>query len=161
MTYDGLLLSPLLDRFSTKTGLTLHNKRCLRPTNCRFDDTFNRTIAVQNIQLTSMNNFTNCTILIGHVLSYNIHISSFSPVKLNIRNQLVFPRTETIIDVTLNSTLSRFEIDINIKRCDLNDSPFLLLFIRSIPNLVPIGKGQCQTIDDDATLFIDLDAFPK
>ncbi len=156
MTYDGLVLSTVLDDFSSKSNHILHNKRCLNPTNCRFDDTFNRTMSIQNIKIESVKNFTNYTILIRHVLSYNIKISSFPLIKFLVRNQWVIPRTETIIDVISNTTLFSFDIDMKIRRCDLTDSPFLLLFTRFMPNMVPVGKGQCQAIDDDTILIIDL-----
>jgi hypothetical protein len=161
MTYDGLALSPVLDEFSRKSGYLLRNKRCSNPTNCRFDDTFNRTIAIQNIKIESIKNFTNYTIRIRHVLSYHIRISSFPLIKFIVRNELIIPRIETIIDVISNSTLLSFDIDIEIKRCDLTNSPFLFLFTRLMPNIVPVGKGQCQSIDDDAILIIDLNTFLK
>ncbi len=82
-------------------------------------------------------------------------------IKFIVRNELIIPRTETIIDVISNSTLLSFDIDIEIKRCDLTNSPFLFLFTRLMPNIVPVGKGQCQSIDDDAILIIDLNTFLK
>jgi hypothetical protein len=156
MTFNDLPLSPILDQFSAKSGYELYNKRCFNPTNCTFDDTFNRTIAVQDIEIESIKNFVNYTIIVRHVLSYNIRISSLQSIKLNVRNQLNIPRTETIIDVTLNSPLVLFYIRINIKRCDLIDSPFLLLFTRFMPNMVLTGDGQCQAIDDYTTLIVYL-----
>jgi hypothetical protein len=156
MTFNDLPLSPILDQFSAKSGHELYNKRCFNPTNCTFDDTFNRTIAVQDIEIESMKNFVNYTIIVRHVLSYNIRISSLQSIKLNVRNQLNIPRTETIIDVTLNSPLVLFYIRINIKRCDLIDSPFLLLFTHFMPNMVLTGDGQCQAIDDYTTLIVYL-----
>jgi hypothetical protein len=133
----------------------LRNKWCFLPTICVFDDTFNRTIAVQNIKIESVKNFTNYTILIRHALSYYIRVSSNSSIEFIVRNEWVVPRVETIIDVISNTTLFSFDININIKRCNLTDSPFLLLFTRLISNMVPIGKDRCQTINDNVTLIIE------
>lgn len=161
-TYDNLPLSNVLDQFSAKSGYILHNKRCsMRPTICRFDDTFNRTFPIENIEIKSMNNLVNYTILIRHVLSYNIQISSRSSVKFIVQNQFIFPRTLTIIDIIINSTLTIFDIDIKIRRCDVNDSPFLLLFNRLMTNLILMGGGQCRAIDDDTNLIIDLNTLSK
>ena len=156
ITFDGLALWPVLEDFSAKSGHILHNERCSKPTNCTFDDTFNRTIAVQHIEIESMKDFLNYTIIVRHVLSYNIRVSSFPLIKFAIRDRWNIPRTETIIDITLHSPLSSFNIDIKIRRCDLTDSPFLLLFTRLIPNIVLMGLGQCQAIDDETILNFDL-----
>jgi hypothetical protein len=151
-TYDGLALLPVLDHFSAKSGYILYNKNCSKPTICTFDDTFNRTIAVQHIEVESTDDFLNYTIIVRHVLSYNIRISSFSFGNFTVRNQWNIPRTETIIDV--KSVLSN--IHIRIRRCDLIDSPFLLLFNRLMPNFVLMGASQCQAIVDDTILIIEL-----
>ncbi|CAF0978230.1 unnamed protein product [Rotaria sordida] len=154
-TYDGLALSSVLNDFSAKSGHILHNQRCLRrTTKCTFDDTFNRTIAVQHIKIKSMNNFSDYIIIVQHVLSYNIQVSSFSLIKFLVLNRSNIPRTETIIYVTLNSLSSSFDINIRIRRCDLIDSPFLLLFTRMMSNMVLMGMSQCQAIDDDTILTI-------
>ncbi|CAF0855189.1 unnamed protein product [Rotaria sordida] len=154
-TYDGLALSSVLNDFSAKSGHILHNQRCLRrTTKCTFDDTFNRTIAVQHIKIKSMNNFSDYIIIVQHVLSYNIQVSSFSLTKFLVLNRSNIPRTETIIYVTLNSLSSSFDINIRIRRCDLIDSPFLLLFTRMMSNMVLMGMSQCQAIDDDTILTI-------
>jgi hypothetical protein len=154
ITYDGLVVSTLLDEFSAKTDHIIHNRRCLTVTNCTFDDTFNRTVAVQHVEIESMKNFINYTIVVRHVLSYKIRVSSLPSIKFLVRNQLNISRTETIIDVTLDSPLSSFDINIKIRRCDLLDSPFLLLFTRVMPNIVLTGTGHCQAIADDTTLTI-------
>ncbi|CAF1171455.1 unnamed protein product [Rotaria sp. Silwood1] len=151
-TYDGLALSPVLSDFSAKSGHILHNQRCLKTTKCTFDDTFNRTIAVQHIEIESMNNFSDYIIFVQHVLSYNIQVSSFPFIKFLVLNQSNIPRTETRIYVTLDSSSSLFDINIKIRRCDLIDSPFLVLFTDIMSNMVLMGKGQCQAIDDDTTL---------
>jgi hypothetical protein len=153
-TYNGANVSPVLDDFSAKSGHILRNIRCSNSTICTFDDTFNRIIAVQNIKIESVKNFTNYTIRIRHVSSYYIRVSSDSSITFIIRNNWVLPRTETIIDITLDSALFLFDIDIKVRRCDLTDSPFLLLFTRLISNMVPIGKDRCQAIDDNVTLII-------
>ena len=155
ITYHGLVLSPVLDEFSTRSGHVLHNKQCFRPTNCTFNDTFNRTTAIQQIQIEYMKNSMNYTIVIRHVLSYNIRVSSLPFINFIVRNELNIPRRETIIDVILNSTLFTFEIDIKILRCEISDSPFLLLFTRLMPNIVLMGNGQCQAIEDNVTLIFD------
>jgi hypothetical protein len=108
-----------------------------------------------------MKNFMNYTIVVQHVLSYNIQVLSDPFIKFIVRNQMNIPRTETIIDVTSNSSLFKFNIDIKIKRCDLIDSPFLVLFTRLMTNIVSRGDGQCQTIADDITLNFDLNTLPK
>jgi hypothetical protein len=154
MTRNGANVSLVLNDFSAKSGHILRNIRCSRSTICTFDDTFNRTIAIQNIKIESIKNFTNYKIRIRHVSSYYIRVSSNSSIKFIVRNKWVVPRTETIIDITLDSILSSFDIDINIRRCDLTDSPFLLLFTRLISNMVPIGEDRCQAIDDKVTLII-------
>jgi hypothetical protein len=156
MTYDSANVSLVLDDFSAKSGHMLRNKRCFNSTMCTFDDTFNRTIAIQNIKIESVKNLTNYRIRIRHVLSYHIRVSSNLFITFIVHNKWVVPRTETIIDVTLNSALVLFDfdIDINIRRCDLTDSPFLLLFTRLISNMVPVGEDRCQAIDDKVTLII-------
>ncbi|CAF4233278.1 unnamed protein product, partial [Adineta steineri] len=53
-TYHGLVLSPILDQFSIKSGHKLYNKTCFNSTNCTFDDSFNRQLAVEHIQIESM-----------------------------------------------------------------------------------------------------------
>ncbi|CAF1160173.1 unnamed protein product [Adineta steineri] len=153
-TYHGLVLSPILDQFSIKSGHKLYNKTCFNSTNCTFDDSFNRQLAVEHIQIESMKKIK-YRIRIQHVLSYNIQISSLSNIKLTVQNQFDIPRKETIVDINLYSTISRFEINIKIQRCDVNDSPFLLLFTSLMPNIVLQGEGFCQAIDDDTTLIIN------
>jgi hypothetical protein len=157
LTFSDLALLPILDQFSTQSGHMLRNKQCSSPTDCTFDDTFNRTNAIQDIQIEFLTNFTNHTIIVRHVLSYNIHVSSSFSIEFIVRNQMNIPRTETIIDVVPNKSLLLFGIDIKIRRCDLIDSPFLLLFTRLMPNIVSIGDGKCQAIADDAALLVFLD----
>ena len=119
-----------------------------------FDDTFNRTLAVQDIQIESMKNFINYTIVVRHVLSYNIEVSSPFPIELTVRNQTTTPRTGTIIDIIANLRLYSFSINLNIRRCDLSDSPFLLSLTRSIPNIVPMGDARCSAIEDNTKLVV-------
>ena len=151
-TYDGSALLPILDEFSLKSGYLLSNIKCSTKTNCRFDDTFNRSIAFQMI---SIEYLTNYTIRIEHLLSYHIKVSSIYPIEMNIENENVIPRNETLIHIQINPLINSFDIDIQIKRCHLNDSPFLLLFHRLMTNMALLGKGQCQSIDDQAILIID------
>ena len=158
LSLGGAPLSSVLDEFSVKTGHILENKKCFSQTNCSFDDTFNRTLAVQAIQIESMKNFVNYTVVVRHVLSYNIAVSSSSSfIHLIIRDQITIPRTETIIDIIVNLRLYSFSIDINIRRCDLSDSPFLLSLTRSIPNIVPVGDASCHAIEDNTKLVVGQD----
>jgi hypothetical protein len=154
-TFNDLALSPILDQFSAKSGYLLHNKQCSEEILCTFDDTFNRKIAVENIKIESMKNFLNYTIIVQHVLSYNIQVLSPQFIKFIVRDPLNIPRTETRIDLILNSKLLPFNIEIKISRCDLIDAPFLLLFTRLMPHIVPIGDGQCRAIVDHTTVIID------
>ena len=162
-TLGGAPLLPVLDEFSAKTGHILANKRCFGRTNCTFDDTFNRTPAVQDIQIEATAKFVNYTILVRHVLSYNIAVSSLSSSSFNltVRNHITIPRTETIIDVIAYRKLDSFSIDINIRRCDLSDSPFLSSLIRSVPNSVPMGNPRCDAIDDNTKLVVSQGIFSK
>ncbi|CAF0713293.1 unnamed protein product [Adineta steineri] len=155
-TYHGLVLSPILDQFSVRSGHRLYNKTCFSSTNCTFDDSFNRQLAVEHIQIESIDeNYSKYRIRIQHVLSYNIQIVSLSNIKLTVQNELDIPRKETTIDINLHSAISIFEIDIKIQRCEIHDSPFLLLFTRLMPNIVLMGEGFCHAIDDDTTLIIN------
>lgn len=151
-TYDGSSLVPILEEFSLKSGYPISNRKCSTKTNCRFDDTFNRSIAFQTI---SIEHFTNYTIRIEHLLSYHIKVSSIYPIEINIENENIIPRKETLIRIQINPLINSFDIDIQIKRCHLNDSPFLLLFHRLMTNMALLGKGHCQSIDDQAILIID------
>ncbi|CAF1247240.1 unnamed protein product [Adineta steineri] len=152
-TYHGLVLSPILDQFSIKSGRKLYNKTCSSSTNCTFDDSFNRQLAVEQIQIESMKK--KYRIRIQHVLSYNIRISSLWDIELTVQNQFDIPRKDTIIDISVDSSISMFAIGIKIQRCEINDSPFLLLFTRLMPNTVLMGGAFCEAIDDDTTLIIN------
>ena len=116
LTLGGAPLSSVLDEFSVKTGHILQNKECFSQTNCSFDDTFNRTLAIEDIQIESMKNFVNYTVDVRHVLSYNIAVSSSSSsIGLTVRNQITIARTETIIDIIANLRLYSSSININIR----------------------------------------------
>ncbi|CAF0759329.1 unnamed protein product [Adineta steineri] len=130
-TYHGLVLSPILDQFSIISAHKLYKEHVL----------------VQQI--------TNYRIRIQHALSYNIQILPLWNTEFTVQNQFDIPRKETIIDIALYSTISTFEINIKIQRCDINDSPFLLLITRLMPNIVLMGEGFCHAIDDDTTLIIN------
>ncbi|UJR16803.1 hypothetical protein I4U23_003702 [Adineta vaga] len=155
----GQHLPRLLDDFSVTINHPLQNKQCYNSTTCVFDDTFNRPMSIEQIRIESVDkNLMNYRIILRHVLSYNIQIASISDVRLIVRNQFNLPRTETIIDITSNSTfLASFHLDIHIRRCDITDSPFLLLFTQFISNGVLIGKGSCNAIDDHTELFVNKD----
>ncbi|UJR11251.1 hypothetical protein I4U23_015433 [Adineta vaga] len=152
-------LLPILEDFSAKSGHLLQNKHCFSRANCTFDDTFNRPLAIENIRIEPRKTSLDYTLIIQHVSSYNIYISSLSFLKFNIRNRATIPRTTTIIDLSLNSTLDLIEMNIVIRRCDLKDSPFLLLFTRFVSNILPMGDAVCQTIEDSTKLIIDFNTF--
>ncbi|CAF1489813.1 unnamed protein product, partial [Adineta steineri] len=106
-------------------------------TDCTFDAQFNRPLTVKHIQIESKEkNCLNYRILILHILSSDIRILSLSNIDLTVQNQFDIPRKETIIGINVYSTISRFEIDIKIQRCEINDSPLLLLFTRLMTNIV-------------------------
>ncbi|CAF1525013.1 unnamed protein product [Adineta steineri] len=157
LNYDGRPLSPLLDQFFTENNYKLQNKRCRYPIDCTFDDTFNRKMSIKQIRIESIDkSLMKYTVVIQHVLSYNIYISSTSDTQLTIWNQFNLPRTETIIDVTLDSPwIPLIQLDINIQRCDISDSPFLLSFTRFMSDSVLMGEGNCSSIDDNAILTIN------
>ena len=109
-----------------------------------------------------MKNFVNYTVVVRHVLSYNIAVSSSSSsIGLTVRNQITIPRTETIIDIITNLSLYSCSININIRRCDLSDLPFLLSLTRSIPNIVPMGDARCHAIEDNTKLVLGQDIYPR
>lgn len=154
-TYDGSALLPILEDFSLKSGHTLSNIKCSMKSNCRFDDSFNRSIAFQTVSIHSIEHFTNYTISIEHLPSYHIKVNSIYPMEISVANENVIPRKKTLIHIRINRSIDSFDIDIQIKRCQLNDSPFLVLFHRLMTNMALLGKGQCQSIDDQAILIID------
>jgi hypothetical protein len=153
-SFDNIGLSPILDKFSTKTGQSLVNRQCTKPTNCTFDDTFNRTIAIKEIELISMTNTTNYTLIFRHASSYQIEVSSMAVANMIVENSSLKPRTETILIVKPFPLTSSFSIEMKIERCDIADSPFLTSLIRSIPYVVTWGRGRCQAILDIVTLII-------
>ncbi|CAF1479747.1 unnamed protein product [Adineta ricciae] len=157
LAFYGRALSPVLDRFSTENNYELQNKTCRYPIYCTFNDSFNRTMSIKQIQIASVDkSLMAYNIIIQHVLSYNIHISSTSDAQLTIWNRFHLPRTETIIDVTLNSSQTRLvQLDINIRRCDISDSPFLVSLTQFTSDRVVKGGGNCSAINDHATLIID------
>ncbi|CAF1376143.1 unnamed protein product [Adineta ricciae] len=148
--FAGARLSPILDEFSVKSGHRLQNRRCLNRMNCVFDDTFNRSIAVESIRIEP-----NHTIIIQHVPSYHIFISASFSTEFHIRNQWMIPRTTTIVDLVVNSNVDLVKMDIIIRRCDLHQSPFLLLFTRFISHVIPMGDAVCQAIEDNTKLLVN------
>ncbi|CAF1101410.1 unnamed protein product [Rotaria magnacalcarata] len=153
-SYDNIGLSPILDEFSTKTGQPLVNWQCTKPTDCTFDDTFNRTMAIREIELISIANTMNYKLIFRHVSSYQIEVSSMTLANMTIENSSVKPRTETIVIVQLFHLTSNFSIEMKIEQCDIADSPFLISLIRTIPYVVMWGRGRCQAILDIVTLVI-------
>ncbi len=154
-SFDNLVLSPTLDQISSKTGYLLNNRSCLTQTKCSFDDTFNRTIAFKQVELTSMDNFNNYQFTFQHSSSYQINVLPSTVAKIFVHNATMKPRTETIIDIQSVSSLSSFNLLITIERCDLNDSPFLLSLIAKLPHIVMWGNGRCQTLQDILLLYVN------
>ncbi|CAF0876917.1 unnamed protein product [Adineta steineri] len=115
-TYHGLVLSPILDQFSIKSGHKLNNKTCRSSTNCTFDDRFNRSLVIEHIQIELIEkNYSNYRIRIQHALSYNIQILSLWNIGLTVQKQFDIPRKETIVGINVYSTISIFEINIKIQ----------------------------------------------
>ena len=155
-TFDNLPVSPILDEFSLKTGFKIRNKQCSNPSTCSFDDTFNRTLAIESVRIKSTKYPMNSTvILIKHALSYDVQINSSILTNLIVRNSSVYPRKETIIELETSSLLPKsIIIEIQIRRCEMNDSPFLILFHDYMPHLLLSGRGSCQAINDCAAIVI-------
>jgi len=154
-SFDNLILSPTLDQISKKTGYVLNNRTCSMQTKCSFDDTFNRSIAFKQVELTSIDNFNNYRFTFRHLPSYQINVSPSFALNIVVHNATIKPRTETIIDIQSISPLSSFNIQLTIERCDLNDSPFLLSLTEKLPNIVMWGDGRCQTLRDILLLSIN------
>ncbi|CAF4178426.1 unnamed protein product, partial [Adineta steineri] len=100
-------------------------------------------------------NYSNYRIRIQHALSYNIQILSLWNIGLPVQKQFDIPRKETIIDIDVYSTISIFEINIKIQRCNINDSPFLSLFTRLMTNIILVDERSYKAIDDHTTLIIN------
>ncbi|CAF0738733.1 unnamed protein product [Rotaria sp. Silwood1] len=154
-SFDNIVLSPTLDEISSKTGYLLNNLSCSTPTNCSFDDTFNRTIAFKEVELTSMDNFNNYRFTFRHVSSYQITVLSSAVAKIVVHNATIKPRTDTVIDIQSISSASSFNLQLNIERCDLNDSPFLLSLTEKLPHIVMLGSGRCRTLTDILVLSVN------
>ncbi|CAF4387061.1 unnamed protein product, partial [Adineta steineri] len=155
-SFDNLVLSSTLDQIAKKTGYILYNRACSTQTKCSFDDTFNRTIAVSYVELTSMANFNNYRFTFRHASSYQITITSSPTVaKYIVHNSSMKPRNETIVDIQSISSSSSFNFELQIDRCDLNDSPFLLSLTEKLPHIVMWGGGYCRTIRDILVLSIN------
>ncbi|CAF0725066.1 unnamed protein product [Adineta steineri] len=155
-SFDQLVLSSTLDQIAKKTGYILYNRACSTQTKCSFDDTFNRTLAVSYVELTSMDNFNNYRFTFHHASSYQITITSSPTVaKYIVHNSSMKPRNETIVDIQSISSSSSFNFELQIDRCDLNDSPFLLSLTEKLPHIVMWGSGYCRTIRDILVLSIN------
>ncbi|CAF0750663.1 unnamed protein product [Adineta steineri] len=126
-SFDNLVLSSTSDQIAKKTDYILYNRSCSIQTKCSFDDTFNRTVAFQYVELTSIDNFNNYRFSLRHSPSYQIIISS-SP---------------------------SFNFELQIDHCDLNDSLFLLSLTKKLPHIVMWGSGRCRTIRDILVLSIN------
>ena len=154
-SYDNLVLSPTLDQISSKTGYILSNRSCSTQTKCSFDDSFNRTIAFKQVELTSMDNSNNYRFTFRHAPSYQITVLPSSVAKIIVHNSTMKPRTETIIDIESISFSSSFNIQLKVQRCDLNDSPFLLSLTTKLPHIVMWGSGRCQSLTDILLLSVN------
>jgi len=154
-SHDNLVLSPTLDQISSKTGYILNNQTCSTQTKCSFIDSFNRTIAFKQVELTSMNTSNNYQFTFRHLPSYQIYVISSPFFDIFVHNAMIKPRTETIVDVQLLRPSLSFNIEMKIERCDLNDSPFLLSLTKTISHIVLWGNGRCQTLTDTLQLFVN------
>jgi hypothetical protein len=154
-SFDNFALSPTLDQISSKTGYLLNNRSCLTQTKCSFADSFNRTLAFKQVELTSMDNFNNYQFTFRHAASYQINVSSSTVANIVVHNAMMKPRTETIVDIQSISSLPSFNLQLTIERCDLNDSPFLLSLIKNLPHIVMWGTGRCQTLTDILLLSVN------
>ena len=155
-SHDNLILSPTLDRISRKTGFILENRQCSKPTQCSFDDTFNRTNAFQQVELTSMKTLDHYRFTIQHASSYDIQIESgIFHGHLTVENETIKPRTQTIVNIETYSQGISFSFIVTISRCDLADSPFLLTVIDKLPELTPFGRSQCKSIQDKLVVNVD------
>ncbi|CAF2700985.1 unnamed protein product [Rotaria sp. Silwood2] len=154
-SFDNITLSQTLDQISSKTGYVLNNISCSIPTSCSFDDTFNRTIAFKEVELTSMDNFNNYRFTFRHISSYQISVLSSSVAKIVVHNATIKPRTETTIDIQPISSASSFNLELEIKQCDINDSPFLLSLTEKLSHVVLQGSSHCQALTDVLVLSVN------
>ena len=154
-SFDNLLLSPTLDQYSSKTGYSLNNRSCSTPTKCSFKDSFNRTLPFIQVELTSMDTPNHYQFTFRHLSSYQITVIPSSSIHINIEKEEIKPRIETIVDIVwFSASSSSFNLQVIIERCDLNDSPFLLSLIKTLPHIGLWGKGRCQTLVDILHLSI-------
>ena len=152
-SFDNHLVSSVLDRFSSKTGHSLNGRSCLTPSKCSFDDSFNRTLAFEQVELTSTDGLNNYQFTIRHLPSYQITVTPSFSIAITVHDATVKPRTETIVDVQLIDSTISFRLQLTIERCDLNDSPFLLSLTKTFPSIVLWGTGRCQTLTDTLLLI--------
>ncbi|CAF0788865.1 unnamed protein product [Adineta steineri] len=103
-----------------------------------------------------MDNFNNYRFIFRHLSSHQITILSSSTVaKLIVHNSTMKPRNETIVNTQSISSSSSFYLELQIDRCDLNDSPFLLSLTKKLPHIVIWRSGRCETIRDILVLSIN------
>lgn len=152
---DNLILSPTLDQISRKTGYVLHNRRCITQTKCSFNDNFNRSIPFKQVELISIDNSNTYRFIIRHSPSYQIRVPETLLSNILVHNATIKPRTETMIDIRPYSSLSSFNFELIIERCDLNESPFLLSLTKNLPHIVMWGGGSCRTLRDALLLSIN------
>lgn len=153
-SYDSVGLAPILDQFSAKTGLPLLNRQCITKTKCIFNNTLNRTTAFQEVQLISHMNSTKYTVIFRHESTYQIDITTISAHTFIVQNANIKPRNETTVLVDWFSGLQPFTIAASIERCNIDDSPFLVLLTQTMPNVVMWGSGRCQTIKDTVSVTV-------
>ena len=90
---DKLMLSPVLDQIENKINHPLYNRSCFTKSKCSFDDTFNRTIAFQQVELTSIYNVNHYRFTFRHLSSYQIDVLSSTLSRLTIQNSTIRPRS--------------------------------------------------------------------
>lgn len=154
-SYDKLFISPILDQFSRKTGYSLNSRTCITPSNCSFDDSFNRTMPFKQVELTSTDGWENYQFIIRHLPSYRIIVIPSESIEITVHNATVKPRTETLIDVRLTDPEYSFHLELTINRCDLNDSPFLLSLTKTFSSIVLWGTSRCETFTDTLRLVLN------
>ena len=151
ISYDNLLLSPLLDEYSRKSGQTLNHRSCIRSL-CVFDDS---TIPFKQVELTSTDTLEKYQFIIRHLPSYQITVTPSLSIDIVVHNATLKPRTETIIDVQTNHSSTSFDLKMTIERCDLNDSPFIVSLTKTLPSIAIWGMSRCQAFTDTLRLTLN------
>jgi hypothetical protein len=153
-SFDRLDVSPTIEEIFSKTGFVLRNLTCRRETKCSFDDTTNRTLAFQGIELTSVDVLNNYTFTIQHVSSYQIDIYPSNIANYTVQNSTMKPRSVTVINVQPINSSTSFNLNVTVERCDINDTPFIMSLFQKLPHIVTFAAGRCQTVSDTLSLFV-------